>query len=209
MVVPVARLMRRVRSADTSNMALFPDEFPFNKRDVEAPVEPASAPAAAVEIPLVKVGPIHDDVPVAAAPVAAPVVVAPVSHPEAVTPAEAQAMAAAAAVAPAPAVPPSAKDRRRSPRQRLMARATLRIDNTGGNPLQVEIDNFSLLGIRFKASRELLIGDKANIRLEVGPLKWATRLRVINCIETDEANTYAVGCEFVGNELARPYTVAA
>src|SRR5688572_5455445 len=201
--------MRGGRSADTSDMALFPDEFPFNKRDVEAPFAPATDHvAAAVEIPLVKVGPIHDEVPAAPAPAA--VVVSPVIHPEAVTPAEAQAMAASVAVvAPVTAAPLSAKDRRRSPRQRLAARATLRIDHTGGNPLQVEIENVSLLGIRFRASRELLIGDKANIRLEVGPLKWATRLRVINCIETDEANTYAVGCEFVGNELARPYTVAA
>jgi hypothetical protein len=181
-------------------MALFPDEFPFNKREVEAPAEQAAAPAAPAEMPLFKVGPILDEVP--AARVAPMISAAPV-----VTIAAEVAMPAEAVESAAPQ-PVAMKERRRSPRQRLAARATLRIDHTGGNPLAVEIDNVSLLGIRFRAGRELLVGDKANIRLEVGPLKWATRLRVINCLQTD-ANVYAIGCEFVGNELARPYTVAA
>jgi hypothetical protein len=110
-----------------------------------------------------------------------------------------------AAPIPAPAVPPAPlpfKDRRRSPRQRMNAKATLRVDTIGGNPLHVEIDNLSLLGVRFRANRELLVNDKANLRLEVGPLKWASRLRVINCLRNGEAN-YTIGCEFVGNELAR------
>jgi len=179
-------------------MGLFPDEFPFNKREVEAPVEPAAAEPTP-EIPLVKVGPILDEVRVAAP---APVATAPVQSvvAEATTPAEAVSSSQSAAAA--------VKERRRSPRQRLAARATLRLDHTGGNPLAIEIDNVSLLGIRFRADRQLLVGDKANLRLEVGPLKWATRLRVINCLETD-ANVFAIGCEFVGNELARPWPVAA
>ena len=192
--------MRDGGRADTSNMALFPDEFPFNKREVEAPA-PTPAPAPAAEVPLFKVGPILSEVsaPAASAPVisatgsATVSMVAESSSDEAVTTVTASA---------------TVKERRRSPRQRLSARATLRIDHTGGNPLPIEIDNVSLLGIRFRAARELLVGDKANIRLEVGPLKWATRLRVINCRETDD-NVFEIGCEFVGNELARPYTVAA
>ena len=45
------------------------------------------------------------------------------------------------------------------------------------------------------------MNDKANIRLEVGPLKWNARLRVINCRQWDGAS-YLIGCEFVGNEIA-------
>ena len=108
----------------------------------------------------------------------------------------------AAMTVPAPVAPLPFKDRRRSPRQRMNAKATLRLDNVGGNPLTVEIDNLSLLGVRLRADRELLINDKANIRLEVGPLKWASRLRVINCIRHADTS-YTIGCEFVGNELAR------
>ena len=189
--------MRDGRRADTSDMALFPDEFPFSTREVESPVEPAAAPAA--EMPLVHIGPMIEETHVAPIASAAPVVAGNIAT-EVAMPAD--------AVQSSPMQAAPMKDRRRSPRQRLAARATLRIDHTGGNPLNVEIDNVSLLGIRFRASRELLVGDKANIRLEVGPLKWATRLRVINCLQAD-TNLFAIGCEFVGNELARPYTVAA
>ena len=84
----------------------------------------------------------------------------------------------------------------------MNAKASLRVDTIAGNPLHVEIDNLSLLGVRFRADRELLMNDKANIRLEVGPLKWNARLRVINCRQWDGAS-YLIGCEFVGNELAR------
>lgn len=188
------------------DMGLFPDEFPFNTR-ASAPVAPA-APAAVAELPLVHLGPIIDEPAVAPVTPAAPAAPAmpDVDMSEAAT---AEDVAAMAEPAPVPAPPPvEMKDRRRSPRQRLAARATLRIDHTGGNPLPIEIDNVSLLGIRFRADRELLIGDKANLRLEVGPLKWATRLRVINCIELN-SRAYVVGCEFVGNELARLYTAAA
>jgi hypothetical protein len=183
------------------DMGLFPDEFPFNTRAAE----PVAAPAApAAELPLVHIGPIIDEPPVAQAAPTRPM--PDVDMSEAAT---AEDLAALAEPPPAPApTPAEMKDRRRSPRQRLAARATLRVDHTGGNPLPIEIDNVSLLGIRFRADRQLLIGDKANLRLEVGPLKWATRLRVINCIELN-SRAYVVGCEFVGNELARPYTVAA
>ena len=109
-----------------------------------------------------------------------------------------------AAAESAPPAPLPFKDRRRSPRQRLAAKATLRVDNIGGNPLNVEIDNHSLLGVRFRTDRVLPLNDRANIRLEVGPLKWNARLRVISCLDLDGSGTsFHVGCEFVGNELAR------
>ncbi len=189
---------------------MFPDDFPFKRRDAED----AEAQAPVVEAqPLVldaSVAPATRDEGSSIFPAGFPFVESPPVSPEVeeVAPAMTQATAdpvSALVAAPAPAEAPAPlpfKDRRRSPRQRMHAKATLRVDTIGGNPLAVEIDNLSLLGVRFRAGRELLINDKANIRLEVGPLKWNARLRVINCLRHDAAS-YTIGCEFVGNELAR------
>src|SRR5687768_16977119 len=116
--------MRGGRPADTSDMALSPDEFPFNKREHEAPVE--EQPPTANEMPLVHIGPMIEETHVAPISSAAPVVAGNVAT-EVATPAD--------AVESAPMQAAPIKDRRRSPRQRLAARATLRIDHTGGNPL--------------------------------------------------------------------------
>jgi hypothetical protein len=226
-------------------MAIFPDDFPFTRREAEveaaateapAPVvqaQPLAADAFANDFPFTKREADAPTVDVAseAASVARPAFTPASSifpagfpfvdpQPEVVSVAEATPAVTEAAIAapmdgdafapspsapipaPVPAAPLPFKDRRRSPRQRMNAKATLRVDNVGGNPLVVEIDNLSLLGVRLRTDRELLINDKANIRLEVGPLKWASRLRVINCLRRGEAN-YTIGCEFVGNELAR------
>jgi hypothetical protein len=206
-------------------MGLFPDDFPFTRREPEA-----AAQEPIVEAQPLASGAFPDDFPfnTKREAQAAPAAVAeareqrpsaifppgfPFSDPEPLAPAAVenipQATAAApvaemSAIAPAPApvAPLPFKDRRRSPRQRMHAKASLRVDTVAGNPLHVEIENLSLLGVRFRTGRELLINDKANIRLEIGPLKWNARLRVINCLQCDGA-TYLIGCEFVGNELAR------
>ena len=188
----------------------FADDFPFTKREADATAvnaTPEAAPAARPTFtPASSIFPagfpfVDPQPEVVSVVEAAPAVTeAPIASP---TDADAFAPSPSAPTpAPAPAAPLPFKDRRRSPRQRMNAKATLRVDNVGGNPLVVEIDNLSLLGVRLRTDRELLINDKANIRLEVGPLKWASRLRVINCLRRGEAN-YTIGCEFVGNELAR------
>jgi len=169
-----ARAAEPARSSFMPASSIFPPGFPFAEPEPEVVSVVEAAPSAMVQ--------------------AAPT---PVMDSEGFAPALGAPMPA-----PAPAAPLPFKDRRRSPRQRMNAKATLRLDNVGGNPLTVEIDNLSLLGVRLRADRELLINDKANIRLEVGPLKWASRLRVINCIRHADTS-YTIGCEFVGNELAR------
>ena len=188
----------------------FADDFPFAKREADAPAADGAAEAAPAARPAFTPAssifppgfPFVDPQPevvsvVEAAPAMIEASVAAMMDAEAFAPSPSSPIPAPAPVAPLPF-----KDRRRSPRQRMNAKATLRVDNVGGNPLVVEIDNLSLLGVRLRTDRELLINDKANIRLEVGPLKWASRLRVINCLRRGEAN-YTIGCEFVGNELAR------
>jgi hypothetical protein len=89
----------------------------------------------------------------------------------------------------------------------LTARATLRVDGQP-SPVNVEMGNISLLGVRFFSEQAMEIGQRAQIRLEVGPLRWNSRLRVITCMR-DDWGRFCVGCEFVGNELVRPYPVAA
>ena len=65
-----------------------------------------------------------------------------------------------------------------------------------------------MLGIRFRSTNELIVGDRALVKLEVGPLRWSTKLRVVHAVQLDDGN-YAVGCEFIANELARPMRRAA
>ncbi|MGB7161502.1 MAG: PilZ domain-containing protein [Tepidisphaeraceae bacterium] len=179
----------------------FPDDFPFTTREAATPDSAAETRPASSASSIFPPG----------FPFAEPDVVSVVQAAPAMTEARAAHDAPVEAItssveapvpAPAPTAPLPFKDRRRSPRQRMNAKATLRVDNVGGNPLAVEIDNLSLLGVRFRADRPLLLNDKANIRLEVGPLKWNARLRVINCLE-GAGRTFTIGCEFVGNELAR------
>lgn len=184
----------------------FADDFPFTPREAQAPAAPAQ-PAFTPSAIFPPGFPFADPEPepvsvVEAAPEPAcdePAMELTAEEIEALAPSPG---APVPAPTPAPANPLPFKDRRRSPRQRMHAKATLRVDTIAGNPLHVEIDNLSLLGVRIRAGRELLVNDKANLRLEVGPLKWATRLRVINCLRHGETS-YTIGCEFVGNELAR------
>src|SRR5204862_5830483 len=106
-----------------------------------------------------------------------------------------------------PASEGAASERRRSPRQALLTKAMLRGDAGPARP--VELRNLSFLGVRFRAPEPLSIGDKANIKLEVGPLKWNARLRVVHCAADESGAAYTIGCAFIGNELARSHAAAA
>ena len=101
-------------------------------------------------------------------------------------------------------------DRRRIPRQTLVAKAVLRRDGRPGGPSFGYVSNITMLGVGFHTQEPLSIGDKYHIRLEVGPLKWSSMLRVV-CCNPHESGTYDVGAEFVSKEMpARPpHTLAA
>ena len=140
--------------------------------------------------------------------VSEPVMEAPPA-PAPVAPAAPSAPPHAAAPAPIPtAVDVHVPERRRSPRQVLTARAMLRAEGRVATPIPVEMNNISLLGVRFHSDLPLDRDQRAQIRLEVGPLKWNARLRVITCTP-DDWGRFTIGCEFVGNELVRPWSVAA
>jgi hypothetical protein len=62
--------------------------------------------------------------------------------------------------------------------------------------------NLSLLGVQFRTNDLFDRDEKATIRLEVGPLRWNSPLRVVHC-EKKEDGSYTVGAAFIGNELNR------
>jgi hypothetical protein len=99
-------------------------------------------------------------------------------------------------------VPNPAHERRRSPRQTIVARAMIRHDAIRGPAKAVQMTNLSLLGVQFRTTDLFDHDEKANIRLEVGPLRWTSPLRVVHCERNDDGS-YTVGAAFIGNELAR------
>ena len=109
---------------------------------------------------------------------------------------------APAAPAPAPRVAPGAqRDRRRSPRQTLVARATLRSDRSLAAACGY-VSNISMNGVGFHTRRPLMVGESFHIRIELGPMKWSNRLRVVTCRPHEQSGTFDVGAEFIGNELS-------
>jgi len=107
-----------------------------------------------------------------------------------------------AAIAPAPgsAYYPRAQERRRSPRQTLVAKAVVRSEFNQNTVATGFLSNISMLGVGFHTRRPLQIGEKFQMRLELGPMKWATRLRVVAC-QPHESGTYDIGAEFIGSDL--------
>ena len=152
-------------------MSLFPNEFPFNRPEIEPGSEPISSvqpPAPAAELPEdLDVGP------------------------------------ALQILASAPqSVPNPVHERRKSPRQTIVARAMIRHDAVRGPAKPVQMTNLSLLGVQFRTTDMFDREEKANIRLEVGPLRWTSTLRVVHC-EKNGDGSYTVGAAFIGNELGR------
>jgi hypothetical protein len=97
-------------------------------------------------------------------------------------------------------------ERRRSPRQAIRARASFRSEADVTAVRTVQIVNLSLMGVRLRSNQPMTVGDRGNVRMEVGPVKWGSRVRVIQCEQA--ADGYEIGCEFVTNELsARPANI--
>jgi hypothetical protein len=220
-------------------MVLFPDGFPFVRKP-EAPSQEAVEPVPAVEEalpapapeprpvpwwrrsaanPPVTAPPAPEEAPAASEPTPAPlpaIAPAPLIHvpePVAVLP-----PALPVAVPPRLVQPPVTKlpfpDRRKAKRDVLAAPAVLRMDDgtvLRNRALKIELMNMSILGIRFRTHEQIDIGDTGQIRMEVGPLRWTTRLRVVTCLPDPlgTPGSYAIGCAFLRTELLRPWPAAA
>jgi hypothetical protein len=162
-------------------MVSFPDEFPFVKRSRAEAIAPvAPLPPEQHLAPQVQSAPdvVINDVPALKTSVSAPI----------------------------ESRPPT--DRRKIKRDRLATHGMLRVDGHHGPPLKVEMEDISVAGLRFRSSQPLDVGDKAQIRLEVGPFRWTTRLRVVHCTK-DELGRATLGCAFLRTELLRPWPLAA
>jgi hypothetical protein len=100
------------------------------------------------------------------------------------------------------------KERRRSPRQALRAKAVYRDDTNTASSGPVQVINISMFGVRVWSTRPLQTGGKGGIRLELGPVKWSSMIRIVS-VESSDDDGYVVGCEFVAKELPRRRVDAA
>ncbi len=168
---------------------VLPEEFPFSARHRAAAQAPATAPVPAP--PPVETAP--------AVTVAVPTPEPKMEHIEEEPLVE---------IATSGKVVYRGKERRRSPRQALRAKAVYRdeINTISSGPVQVI--NISMFGVRVWSARPLQAGDKGSIRLELGPVKWSSMIRIVS-IETSEDEGYIAGCEFVAKELPRRRVDAA
>jgi hypothetical protein len=109
---------------------------------------------------------------------------------------------------PAKPAPPPQSDRRKLKRDALATAALLRVDGFPGPATKIQLTDISVAGARFRCPKPLEIGEKAQIRVEVGPFRWTTRLRVVHCTPLDNGST-SIGCAFQRTELLRPWPAAA
>jgi hypothetical protein len=96
--------------------------------------------------------------------------------------------------------PPGTRERRKAPRQTLVAKAVVRSEAHSHMVASGFLSNISMSGVGFHTRKPLHIGEKYQLRIEVGPMKWASRLRIVTC--QPHGDTFDIGAEFVGNELA-------
>lgn len=99
-------------------------------------------------------------------------------------------------------------ERRKYHRDKLVAQAQIHVDRMKIPPARVGLVDISIAGVRFQAPRPLDVGEKLQIRVEVGPFRWTTRMRVIHCT-TNDSQISMIGCAFLRTELLRPWPVAA
>jgi hypothetical protein len=94
-------------------------------------------------------------------------------------------------------------ERRRSPRQNLRTKGLYKpehVSQTGG---PVHVNNISMLGVRFWTKAPIAHGDRGTFKLEVGPLRWSSKLKIVSCLAAEDEQGYVIGAEFVSNELPR------
>lgn len=200
-------------------MVAFPAEFPFGRRKAEVAPQPVDPPANPVEESVAPAW--QEAIPEAVAPAvgpaehagaqvapAIPVIAAtPVAVAEHVSPPASPVVAPPLTIAPAPS-PMRLIERRKVKRDPMSAGALVRLDNFHGPPMKVALLDISVAGVRFRSVQAADCGEKAQIRIEVGPLRWTTRLRIVHC-EREADGTNTIGCAFLRTELLRPWPATA
>jgi len=98
-------------------------------------------------------------------------------------------------------------ERRKILRDRVTAPGLITPDGFKGPPIKISLIDISVQGCRFSAPQSLELGEKIQIRVEAGPFRWTTRMRVIHCTRTTSGSV--IGCAFLRTELLRPWPTAA
>ena len=104
---------------------------------------------------------------------------------------------------------PAAPERRRSPRQTLVARVLVRNEASLAPVATGFTSNISMHGVGVHTRRPLTVGETFLMRVEAGPMQWTARLRVISC--KLHGGTWDVGAEFIeaDSAAAAPLAIAA
>ena len=90
----------------------------------------------------------------------------------------------------------SGQERRRSPRETLVAEARIRPQRVGGIAIDGYASNISELGVGLHTSSPLQIGEQFRVSLKAGPMRLTSKVRVVSC-RKDETGVYDIGAEFV------------
>jgi hypothetical protein len=93
-------------------------------------------------------------------------------------------------------------ERRRALRQPLRAQAIFRGDLNPAAAGPVQLLNISLCGARISSAKPAKLGERGTVKIEVGPIRWSSRVKVIAC-DAREGEGYVIGCEFAGCEGKR------
>lgn len=163
--------------------------------------KPATATkAVAARKPATKAGSLSRGDAAAAAATPTATAIAVIEAPAAEAPAVAVAKAAAPAKEPATVAEnkaaPAAVERRRSPREKLVAPAVLQ-PSSGDSTVDrgVQVQDLSLGGVGFVAPEKFDPGEVYRITLGKGPLLLNARVRIISCNKTGH-RMYRCGAEF-------------
>ena len=171
-------------------MLSFPSEFPFVRSAADAAPGPSEA-----AVPEAR--PNSSEAVRAEAVTSKPIHLTPESTP-----------VRESATAPAEIAGARRDERRKVRRDAITAAALVRVDEFHGPPAKVSLVDISIAGARFRTARPMEVGAKAQIRLEVGPIRWTTRLRVVHC-NRDADGVNVIGCAFLRTELLKPWPLTA
>jgi hypothetical protein len=186
------------------------------------PIEAPTAPAVPATTPTAPVINIRRVTPAPAAPAekpagepasagGPPARATPVATPDQTIPFAARPISASASITPQAVAPEitatefraghKGPERRKSPRLPLRARAIYRSDRDPAAAGPVQLIDVSNCGVRIWSPRPVKLGERGNVKLELGPVRFSNRVKIVACESNDEG--FTVGCEFASTDLAK------
>jgi hypothetical protein len=180
---------------------LLPDEFPFSSRRRTNPTAAAAADAPPAKVTdMVRFGAPSTSAQTSAATAAADSSATATAPGTATSAMSVSMMATLADLAEIAGY--KGPERRRALRQPLRAQAIFRGDLNPAGAGPVQLLNISLCGTRLMSPKPAKLGERGTVKIEVGPIRWSSRVKVIAC-DAKEGEGYVIGCEFAGCEGKR------